>query len=33
MVTHEPDMADDAKRVIRFVDGRVESDQRNEEAA
>jgi putative ABC transport system ATP-binding protein len=33
MVTHEPDMAAYAKRVIRFVDGRVDSDQRNEEAA
>lgn len=26
MVTHEPDMAAYAKRVVRFVDGRVESD-------
>jgi putative ABC transport system ATP-binding protein len=33
MVTHEPDIAAYAKRVIRFVDGQVESDQRNEEAA
>ena len=32
MVTHEPDMAAHAKRVIRFVDGRVESDRRNGEA-
>jgi putative ABC transport system ATP-binding protein len=32
MVTHEPDMAAHAKRVIRFVDGRVESDRRNEGA-
>ncbi len=32
MVTHEPDMAAYAKRVVRFVDGRVESDQRNGEA-
>ena len=31
MVTHEPDMAAHAKRVIRFVDGRVESDRRNGE--
>ena len=29
MVTHEPDMAAFARRVVRFVDGRVESDQRN----
>jgi len=33
MVTHEPDMAAHAKRVIRFVDGRVESDRRNGEDA
>jgi putative ABC transport system ATP-binding protein len=32
MVTHEPDMAAHAKRVIRFVDGRVDSDRRNGEA-
>ncbi|MFP5403622.1 MAG: ABC transporter ATP-binding protein [Gammaproteobacteria bacterium] len=31
MVTHEPDMAAYAKRVVRFVDGRVDSDQRNGE--
>jgi putative ABC transport system ATP-binding protein len=29
MVTHEPDMAAYAKRVVRFVDGQVESDRRN----
>jgi len=29
MVTHEADMAAYAKRVVRFVDGRVESDRRN----
>jgi putative ABC transport system ATP-binding protein len=29
MVTHEPDMAAYAKRTIRFIDGRVESDQLN----
>ncbi|HRH80426.1 MAG TPA: ABC transporter ATP-binding protein [Thiobacillaceae bacterium] len=29
MVTHEPEMAGYAGRVIRFVDGRVASDQRN----
>ena len=33
MVTHEPEMAAYAKRTIHFVDGRVESDQRNGEAA
>ena len=33
MVTHEPDIAAHARRVIRFVDGRVESDCRNGEAA
>jgi len=33
MVTHEPDIAAYAKRVIRFVDGRVESDRRNGEDA
>lgn len=30
MVTHEPDMARYARRVIRFVDGRVERDSRDE---
>jgi putative ABC transport system ATP-binding protein len=29
MVTHEPDMAAFAKRIVRFVDGRVASDTRN----
>ena len=33
VVTHEPDMAAYAKRVVRFVDGRVDSDSRNQEAA
>lgn len=33
MVTHEPDMALYAKRIIRFVDGCVDSDTRNDEAA
>jgi putative ABC transport system ATP-binding protein len=26
MVTHEPDMAAFAKRTIRFVDGKIESE-------
>jgi len=30
MVTHEPDMAGYASRIVRFVDGRVDSDQRKE---
>ena len=29
MVTHEPDMAAYAKRIVHFVDGVVESDERN----
>jgi len=29
MVTHEPDMAAYARRVVRFVDGRIDSDVRN----
>ena len=33
MVTHEPDMARYAKRVIHFVDGRVASDHHNGENA
>ncbi len=33
MVTHEPDMAAYAKRQIHFVDGLVETDERNGEAA
>jgi putative ABC transport system ATP-binding protein len=33
MVTHEPDMAAYAKRIIRFVDGRVDIDHRQGEAA
>jgi len=33
MVTHEPDMAAYARRIIRFVDGHLESDSRKEEAA
>ncbi|MGA8010603.1 MAG: ABC transporter ATP-binding protein, partial [Thiomonas sp.] len=31
MVTHEPDMAAYAKRIIRFVDGRIESDHSQRE--
>lgn len=30
MVTHEPDMAVYAKRIVRFFDGAVESDELNE---
>ena len=33
MVTHEPDMAAYARRIVRFVDGRVASDERNTEVA
>jgi putative ABC transport system ATP-binding protein len=33
MVTHEPDMAAYARRIVRFVDGRVASDERNVEIA
>jgi len=33
MVTHEPDMAAYAKRTVRFLDGLVESDERNGRAA
>lgn len=31
MVTHEPEMAEYAKRVVHFVDGKVASDVRNRE--
>lgn len=31
MVTHEPDMAAYAKRVIRFVDGKIDSDTPNKQ--
>ena len=30
MVTHEPDMAAYAKRLVHFVDGRIESDRPND---
>jgi len=33
MVTHEPDIAAYARRVVRFVDGRLDSDVRNQQAA
>jgi len=29
MVTHEPDIAAYAKRIVHFVDGKVDNDQRN----
>ena len=31
MVTHEPEMAQYAQRIVHFVDGLVDSDIRNEE--
>lgn len=33
MVTHEPDIAAYAERIVRFVDGRIESDVLNSQAA
>ena len=33
MVTHEPDMAAYARRIIRFVDGRIAADEVNRKAA
>ncbi len=33
MVTHEPNIAAFAHRIIRFVDGRIESDIINRKAA
>ena len=33
MVTHEPDMAACAQRIIHFVDGRIDADARNHQAA
>jgi putative ABC transport system ATP-binding protein len=32
MVTHEPDMAAYAKRIVHFKDGRIESDKHNGKA-
>jgi putative ABC transport system ATP-binding protein len=32
LVTHEPDMAEYANRVVRFIDGRIGSDHRREAA-
>ena len=32
MVTHEPEMSAYARRVVRFVDGRIDSDARNRSA-
>ena len=32
MVTHEPDVAAHAQRIVRFVDGRIESDRPRAEA-
>jgi putative ABC transport system ATP-binding protein len=31
MVTHEPDVAEHSKRVIRLLDGKLQSDERNGE--
>ena len=33
MVTHETDIAAYARRIVRFVDGRIDSDVRNRQAA
>ncbi|MBC7173844.1 MAG: ATP-binding cassette domain-containing protein, partial [Polyangiaceae bacterium] len=33
MVTHEPDMAAFARRIVHFVDGRISSDEKNEEVS
>ncbi|SDA93683.1 ABC transporter ATP-binding protein [Mesorhizobium qingshengii] len=33
MVTHEPDMAAFARRIVRFKDGEIETDQLNSKAA
>jgi putative ABC transport system ATP-binding protein len=29
MVTHEPEMAEYANRIVRFVDGRIASDSKS----
>jgi putative ABC transport system ATP-binding protein len=31
MVTHEPDMATYAKRIVHFLDGLIESENKNGE--
>ena len=33
MVTHERDMAAYARRIVRFVDGKVDTDERNNKEA
>jgi putative ABC transport system ATP-binding protein len=33
MVTHEADMAAYAARIVRFVDGRVDTDEHNDKEA
>ena len=33
LVTHEPDIAEHAHRIVRLRDGQVESDVRNENVA
>ncbi len=33
LVTHEPDIAEYSKRIIRFLDGNIVSDERKESAA
>ena len=33
LVTHEPDVADHARRIVTFRDGRVVSDRMNEKDA
>ena len=33
MVTHEPDMAEYASRIVHFVDGKVQSDKLTKRAA
>ena len=31
LVTHEPDIAEYCKRIVRFKDGKIISDERNKE--